>query len=262
MPAQTSKLDLHDFQDAPVRSASMQLWPEEVDIRLLTAPIISAITLLKLWPARIEVRHAHSKRLQVRKWKSEREATLDEFGEIEHLSAMTSLPHTQTNTDAVLRTLSIGNDLLYFESSPELLTVELAIEILSGFIPFMTPRFGFGEVTKRVWSFQYHWGIQGSGMDKNRTARAQKLDQLRFTMPGEEPILGRHLFDIHELNFLTQHHLDLAVFGTTLEKWISAGSHGTLKKMKPGVFVWLIPDTMRNNIRSQFLNAGYLLAPV
>jgi hypothetical protein len=260
-PQKNEKLDLQDFLNSPVRSASMQLWREAVDIRHLRTPIVRAIALMNLWPARIEVSHERATRLQIRKWRSESDADLDEFGDILHLSAISALPGKHVNKSEILKTFTISKSSksLYVESQPDTLTVELAIEILNGFLPSITPLFGFGEVTKRVWSFQYHLGVQGSGMDKERTERAQILEQVRFAMPGEESVLGHRLFDIHELNFLTQRHLNLPVFGTTLKKWIAAGQRGELRQLKPDVFAWVIPDSFRVAIRTQFLRAGNLI---
>ena len=145
---------------------------------------------------------------------------------------------------------------------PDFLTIQLSLDIARQFLPFMTPRFGFSDISRKGDCFWFHSGYPTSGMDETREARAYAYQAVNLCRPDDESFLGHRLLDIYELNILSPHHLSLRVFGTSLEDWIGCGVRGTLTELKRDVHAWIVPGDLRQVIRQAFLRAGYLVVPV
>jgi hypothetical protein len=247
-----------------VRGISIRAWPEEPDLKKCESQITSAISILDLWPARVEISVDIWEKSKVRKWRQPADATLTEFETVEGISALSGLSPTKVNAERLLRSIHIDQvgPSIYFEGGPDFLSMDLALEGLEIFLPFVTPRYGFSEINLKGDSYFFHQGQPTSGLDERRLARSEAFEAVRICKPDDENFLGNRLLDVFELNILSPAHMALRVFGTSLDDWISAGRRGTLTELKKEVYAWIVPDDIRADIRKAFLSAGYLIVPV
>ena len=247
-----------------VRGVSLHFWPEQLALKDRELQLVAIISLMKLWPATAEVYFDIWKRPKIRKWRGPSDAALGEFETVEAISFISGLSPAKANAEGLLRSIHVSQvgPSIYFEGSPDFLSVDLALKGLGIFLPFVTPRYGFSEINKHGDSYLFHRGQPTSGLDEQRLARSEAFEAVRVCKPGDENFLGQRLLDIFELNILSPAHMALRVFGTSLDDWISSGKRGTLTELKKEVYAWIVPNDIRPEIRKAFLSAGYLIVPV
>jgi hypothetical protein len=248
-----------------VRGISLHDWPEKLDITTCSNKLVSAIDTLSLWPANAGISKDIMKRYAARKWRSANEVDLSEFEFIELLSVNTSKRLTTTNFNQHLSSFSVSlvtRGEIYFEHTPEILSIETGIRVISEWLSVTTPQYGFSTIQPKGTSALFHGGQPNPNDDEAYTMRIRAHEQARYCEPHESDFLGKRLLDVFEMNILSPAHITGRVFGTTLGDWISKGDRGQLRQLKKDVHAWIVPDDIRPDIRQKLLRAKHLVVPV
>jgi len=110
------------------------------------------------------------------------------------------------------------------------------------------------------------------GLDESRPEDADERERMvrwfneRLDMVVQnEPAPFRHLAgmqrDVYPLNVLTRPHLEHAVGGQPLEKWIVADAdRGRLWKVADGVWIWTVPSESLPMVQTQLADEGLLVS--
>jgi hypothetical protein len=148
---------------------------------------------------------------------------------------------------------------IFFDGSPDFLTLDLSLRIIDRLLSKVTPKYGFSAFETMGRCYWFHAGQPTSGMSEAQHERVAAHDQIRHLEPHDPRSLARRLLDVFELNILNQNHLELSVNGIPLGKWIDEGNAGSLRQLKANVFAWFVPDDVRPVARDTLLRAGCLV---
>jgi len=138
-------------------------------------------------------------------------------------------------------------------------SVDDALEHLKLYCRNFSPLYGFSITAECAAALIYVGGSAAMGMDHETIHRAANLG---VTLRQSKEHLTGKLYDVYELNVLSQKHLERAVCGRPLWAWIGAGRRGELIRITDSVTAWLVPDDIRPGVRQTLFSDGALIAPL
>jgi hypothetical protein len=144
---------------------------------------------------------------------------------------------------------------------PEFWPLDKVVRHIEAVAQNMSPVYGFSHVMTNSDVGWFLSGTSTTSMSAEDFKRAHALAGSLGPHGSHDHIKGK-LHDIYELNVLSPAHLQHQTFGQTLASWIGAGRRGELVEINSRVFVWLVPEDVRNFVRPEFLRAGLLVSPV
>ncbi len=125
---------------------------------------------------------------------------------------------------------------------------------------YLTPKYGFSTVASSPIALSFPYGISSTSMDIATTRRVGDLGQ---SLSVTHEHLNGKIFDVYSINILSELHVSQAIGSATLSDWILSENCGKLSSIKKGVFVWYVPENVREKARDvlfregMFISSGY-----
>jgi hypothetical protein len=123
----------------------------------------------------------------------------------------------------------------------------------------ITPRYGFSNIGEGAIPIFATSGIASTSMRHDEWTRTTDLG--RMLSYSKQHQSGK-LHDVYELNILSSAHLKATLRGGALCSWIDSGARGQLDKINEDVFAWVVPDSVRSDVRSMLFGEGLLVASI
>lgn len=115
----------------------------------------------------------------------------------------------------------------------------------------------FDEITNA-----YFYSSGGNLLTKftNESPSAFKKETLRC-LRGSESYKGSMLRMVYPINILNRKHLQLNVFGESLDKWILSNEfNGKLEKINDKLWVWIVDEDHMDDLNNYCGKAGILIS--
>lgn len=158
-----------------------------------------------------------------------------------------------------------GQFILDIKRSILALDDQRILQTISFVADLMSPAYGYGYLLDNEYGPGFHAvgiGFRRGGKDRLLPGLpdSERERNARWSNRRATALPAGILRDVFPLNYLTEIHADKLIGGKLLFDWITASpSHGTLKTLRGGAWLWTVPEESCLSIGDEFKAAGLLI---
>jgi hypothetical protein len=247
----------------PVRAMALYDWIEDFDLSKYPEFLAELVEDSGIKPTKAEFDVPNDKRRRRTIYKNTRLIeVISQFTSYSSFELCRPIEGNHLNLESDMQyAVRLGRKSYTLTLPPEKMPLTKLLNHVRVFCRHMTPRYGFSHVMDDPAATFFLSGVAATSLSYDNRKRADDLGQSLRSNGAREHLSGK-LHDIYEFNVLSPTHLQRDTFGQTLTSWIMIGGRGELVEVNSKVFVWLVPEDVRNFIRPEFLKAGLLIASV